>query len=406
MITTSRPHFVNRNTQGLYSNGESDTLDSINENALGVRANSQCYDENARSSHHSKPESLTQGFAMSQEKISPVNHSFNVEYASMFGINCSMMIGHFIYWIEWNQRMGVNEFEGKTWFYQTQKEMSAHFPYWSEDIIYKIIKRLEDLEIIEKGNFNKHKYDRTNWYCFKNQDNFIKKKSLPSNDGKPSVKRREASRQKTEPIPHSETHSKIHTKNNNNSEPPVVVVVQIENEEEKKRLIEEFKFDDKAIEELLKNPLENFTDAILAMKEKQGKIDNPKGYIRNAINNGWKPEGKKNRFDLHTPSSKKEIEEDNEKFKVNLFVRNENKRNAELCIKYCLNNPNCKEIKEKIKIYPSTTFDHLDIGGKKIDFDMKNSEFMQRIIDCLTILGYPISEKMTENVKYYQGKNI
>ncbi len=53
----------------LYSNGDYDTLNPINENALGVRANSKCYDGNVRSPHHSKPQSLTQGFAMNQEKI-------------------------------------------------------------------------------------------------------------------------------------------------------------------------------------------------------------------------------------------------------------------------------------------------------------------------------------------------
>jgi len=199
--------------------------------------------------------------------------------------------------------------------------------------------------------------------------------------------------------------NKTHINNNNNPESPVVVV-QIEDEEEKRKIIEDFNFDHKAIDELLKNPLQNFKDAILAMKEKKGKLDNPKGYIRNAINNGWKPEGKKNRFDLHTPSSKKEIEEDNEKFNMNLFVRNENKRNAELCIKYCLTNPNCKGVKEKTQIYPSTSFHHLEIGGDKIDFDMKNSEFMQKMIEYLEKIGYPISEPMRENIKYYQGKNI
>ena len=69
MITTSRPHFVNLNSQeSLYSNGDSDTLDSINENALNKRADSKCYDGAVRSPHHSKPQSLTQGFAMSYEE--------------------------------------------------------------------------------------------------------------------------------------------------------------------------------------------------------------------------------------------------------------------------------------------------------------------------------------------------
>jgi hypothetical protein len=53
----------------LYSNGDYDTLDPINENALGVRADSNCYDREHISPHHSKSQPLTQGFAMSQKKI-------------------------------------------------------------------------------------------------------------------------------------------------------------------------------------------------------------------------------------------------------------------------------------------------------------------------------------------------
>jgi hypothetical protein len=107
---------------------------------------------------------------MSKNNVSTSSHSFNIEYAEKYGVNCAIMIGHFIYWIEFNKRLERNFIDGKTWMYQTQKEMAAHFPYWTEDQIYKIIKKLEKENIIQKGNFNKLNYDKTLWYSFVNEE--------------------------------------------------------------------------------------------------------------------------------------------------------------------------------------------------------------------------------------------
>ena len=55
-------------SERLYSNRDYDTLDPINENALGVRADSRCYDRVHIDPHHSKSQPLTQGFAMSNDQ--------------------------------------------------------------------------------------------------------------------------------------------------------------------------------------------------------------------------------------------------------------------------------------------------------------------------------------------------
>jgi len=132
------------------------------------------------------------------------SHSFNVEFAQLYGIECAILINHFQFWIEQNQRMGRNFHEGRTWMFQTQKEIASHYPYWSEDVVYKLIKKLVDEGVLIKGNFNKKKFDQTKWYAFKFQEKFTK----PSNDGNESIERRKPSRQTTEPIPDTNTDTK------------------------------------------------------------------------------------------------------------------------------------------------------------------------------------------------------
>jgi hypothetical protein len=136
--------------------------------------------------------------------MSRLSHSFSVEYAELYGVECAILINHFQFWIEQNQRTGKNFHDGKTWMYQTQKEIAAIYPYWSEDVVFKLMKKLEDLGVIEKGNFNRSAMDRTAWYAFKNEKMFTK----PSNDGMETAKRRNANRQTTAPIPDTKQDTK------------------------------------------------------------------------------------------------------------------------------------------------------------------------------------------------------
>ena len=96
MITTTCQDFVKTYPKdALFSNGKHDTLDSRNQKALGVRAILRCYDSDSSASHHSKTQPLTQGFAMTKKIISTTSHTFNVEYADLYDIECAIMIKSF-----------------------------------------------------------------------------------------------------------------------------------------------------------------------------------------------------------------------------------------------------------------------------------------------------------------------
>lgn len=56
--------------------------------------------------------------------------------------------------------------EGKYWICYTQEQWNKIFPFWSELTIKRTLTRLENLNLLISGNFNKHKSDNTKWYTF------------------------------------------------------------------------------------------------------------------------------------------------------------------------------------------------------------------------------------------------
>ena len=62
-----------------------------------------------------------------------------------------------------------NVHDGKCWSYSTIKDFQNYFDFWSIKNIRTIIKHCEQQGLIELGNYNKHKYDRTSWYTLTNK---------------------------------------------------------------------------------------------------------------------------------------------------------------------------------------------------------------------------------------------
>lgn len=87
---------------------------------------------------------------------------FNPEVAEVIGLNQAIVLQQINYWIN---KPFAKEIDGKRWIYnsidQWQKD---NFPFWSERTIRRILKKLEDEELIISGRFNKATYDQTKWY--------------------------------------------------------------------------------------------------------------------------------------------------------------------------------------------------------------------------------------------------
>lgn len=96
-----------------------------------------------------------------------MTHSFNVEIASEYGIEEAILIQNFAFWIGKNSANKTSFFEGRYWTSHTLTALFELFPeFKSIDKTKRILKRLIDVGVLTKGNFNKTPMDRTCWYAF------------------------------------------------------------------------------------------------------------------------------------------------------------------------------------------------------------------------------------------------
>lgn len=101
------------------------------------------------------------------------NHTFDITLAAKFGIEEAIIIHHFQHWIRINRNLNRNFIEGKTWSYQSRKEIAAHFPYINEDKVRRIIENLVEIGVLISKNFNKNRLDHTLWYAFADEMAFV-----------------------------------------------------------------------------------------------------------------------------------------------------------------------------------------------------------------------------------------
>lgn len=76
------------------------------------------------------------------------------------------MMNYLDFWIEKNRANGKHMHDGKYWTYNSVNAFCELFPYFSRRQISNILNKMVELDLIEKGNFNKSAYDRTCWYAF------------------------------------------------------------------------------------------------------------------------------------------------------------------------------------------------------------------------------------------------
>ena len=96
-------------------------------------------------------------------------HSFNVELAKVYGIECAIILHDIYYWVKYNEVRDSNLVNGRHWTYNTRKSMAYHFPYWSNDQIKRFTKKLIDAGLILVEQHNKKSFDHTLWYSLTDQ---------------------------------------------------------------------------------------------------------------------------------------------------------------------------------------------------------------------------------------------
>lgn len=94
-----------------------------------------------------------------------MEHHFNTEIAKEYGIEESILLHHFYYWIAKNAANDKHFHDGLYWTYNSKKAYADFFVYMNETKIFRVIKHLEEKEIVVKGNYNTNKWDKTKWYA-------------------------------------------------------------------------------------------------------------------------------------------------------------------------------------------------------------------------------------------------
>lgn len=98
-----------------------------------------------------------------------MEHHFKIEDAVEHGIVEAILLYNIRFWVEKNKASNRHIYDGKVWTYNSVRAWAELFPYLSEAQIRHALKKLSDSGVIETGNFNKKGYDRTKWYCLKEQ---------------------------------------------------------------------------------------------------------------------------------------------------------------------------------------------------------------------------------------------
>ena len=132
-----------------------------------------------------------------------MKHSFDVDVAEKYGVNCAVVIDNLYFWIKKNEANDTNYYDGMYWTYNSVKAFKKLFPYLTTRAIGNALSKLEEEGLIVTGNYNQSSYDRTKWYAItekgysiieKGQIHFTKtqngndKSDKPIPDNKPNSK--------------------------------------------------------------------------------------------------------------------------------------------------------------------------------------------------------------------------
>ncbi len=100
-------------------------------------------------------------------------YSFNTDHANAYGLNEAVVIQNFTYWITKNLANKKHFHSQRTWTYNSIEALNKLFPFWSKDQMRRIIESLVDKNVLCRDRFNVAGYDKTMWYAFINESEFI-----------------------------------------------------------------------------------------------------------------------------------------------------------------------------------------------------------------------------------------
>ena len=82
-----------------------------------------------------------------------------------YGANAAFLMEYFSFWTKQNIANGTNYYDGAYWSYNKMSTFTDLFPFMSFKQVRSALDKLKETGLIQIGNYNKSKFDRTNWYA-------------------------------------------------------------------------------------------------------------------------------------------------------------------------------------------------------------------------------------------------
>lgn len=95
--------------------------------------------------------------------------NFNTHIATVYGVNQAIFIQSMVQFTFINASEERNLHDNRYWCYGTPKFFAKYFPYFKPRLIKEIINKCVKDGLLIVGNYNRVKYDRTNWYALSNK---------------------------------------------------------------------------------------------------------------------------------------------------------------------------------------------------------------------------------------------
>ncbi|MCU9613139.1 DnaD domain protein [Caldibacillus lycopersici] len=80
--------------------------------------------------------------------------------ARRLGVEAAIFVQQLHYWLGESKHVH----EGQKWVYNTYEDWQGQFDFWSKSTIKRLITKLEHMNVIVTGNYNRSKFDKTKWY--------------------------------------------------------------------------------------------------------------------------------------------------------------------------------------------------------------------------------------------------
>lgn len=88
----------------------------------------------------------------------------NVDIATMYGVDIAMIFSFFVYWIARN--LNNDKFDLTKGMYISVRRLNEYFTCFSEDKLYRILRKMVTLRLLKRAKNSKDKSNQTYWYCF------------------------------------------------------------------------------------------------------------------------------------------------------------------------------------------------------------------------------------------------